>query len=144
MLLNAFKKFYFITSHTSQFDNTSYSFWKEYQYNMGVNLHIYNILFLINWVASTLKPMFNIECQNVPKKYRKHLKTHYVYKVKYLYEKKRFKSGLKWLGTEIITAPHRTNCERVFFTLIDTILNFKNSKSYKTKLKIYSYLLLIK
>lgn len=142
--LKTFKQFYFITCYLYSKNSEKYTFWKEYQYNMEVNFYVYNIIFLIDWVVLTLKPIFNVQCQTVPKKYRKHLKTTYLYKIKYLKEKNRFKTALKWIGIDILTSQFNSNLNRIFTTLIDLILNFKESKLYKNKLKVYAYLLRIK
>lgn len=144
IMFEVFKKFYFVSCHTSSKSLDLYYFWREYQYNMGLNFYVYNIMFLINWVVLTLKPVFNIQCQIVPKKYRKHLKTSYLYKIKYLQEKKRFKVALKWISVDVLNSSYKLNIDKIFATLIDLILNFKKSKSYQNKLKIYSYLLKIK
>jgi hypothetical protein len=143
-MLQTFKKFYSLSCYNNNQALESYSFWKEYQYNMSLNFYVYNIMFLINWVMLTLKPIFNIQCQTVPKKYRKHLKTNYIYKVRYLPERKRFKTAIKWISIDILSSVDRVSTNKILTTMMDLILNFKTSKIYSNKLKIYAYLLKIK
>ena len=142
--LKSFKLFYFITGNYANMSLTKYQFWNEYKYNMAVNFYVYNILFILNWLLLTLKPLFTLKCQIVPKKYRKHFKTNYLYRMVYLQPNKRFNTALKWIGNEIICYPASNNSEKIIFTLLDLILNFKSSILYKKKIKIYTYLLKLK
>lgn len=81
--------------------------------------------------------MFYIDCMAVPKKYKKKLKKKYLYKVKYLNKTKRINKALKLINNYSNSLKYFNFSDRIFFTYLDLILNYKNSYIFNKKLIIY-------
>ncbi len=137
ILNNVWKYFFFnINKYIPTVDEYVY---KNYFYfNLSINPHLYDVYFLNLWVLDLLKPAFFIKCTKVDKKYKKFLKTSYLYKIKYLKTNFRYTFSYRNLASFILYNNYLNIRQKILYSYIDLFLNYKNSKIYKQKFLIYN------
>lgn len=118
-----------------------YSYYNEFLYNFNCNSKFKNINFLLNWLSSWIEPMFFIECSSLQKKYRKKLKKKYIYKIKFLTKKNRLNKVLSFILKYTNTLLNFKFSNRLLFTYMDLIFNYKESNIYIKKIVIYKKML---
>lgn len=131
------KYFYFNISRFTKLEK-NYSYINYFYFNLSINQHLYDIYHLNNWIIDLLKPTFYIKCTKVDKKYKKYLKTSYLYKIKYLKIDLRNKLSHRSLSNFIIFNNYFNISQKILFSYIDLLLNYKNSKVYKQKYLVYN------
>ena len=134
----SFSKIYnLIINNKHNLETMDYKYHKEFLYNFYKYKNYNNYTFILNWIFSFIQPMFYIDCMAVPKKYKKKLKKKYLYKVKYLNKTKRINKALKLINNYSNSLKYFNFSDRIFFTYLDLILNYKNSYIFNKKLIIY-------
>ena len=114
-LLKSFNFFFlFFLSNNTQ--------WSNFQGNIDIlknsfflNFNFFKINLILEFLINLLNPVFDVECHNVPKTYKKKSKKNFFFKIKYAPRR----------GVEIL--------KTYFFTFIEC----KNSFLYKKKIEVY-------
>lgn len=120
------------------FKNHEYIYTLEFLYNLKYNKSLLNVNTLVYWFSSWNTPLFDLDVQKVPKKYKKKLKKKYTYKIIYLKKNKQNKKALQWVFLNSFNYEDiRTLKQQVLFNTLDTILNYKKSLISKKKILIY-------
>ena len=117
--------------------NLNYTYTKEFLFNFLKYKNFNNILFILNWIYSWVKPMFLVECNLVPKKYRKKIKKKYLYKIKYLNIRNRMNKSLQWVNNYKNSLAFKSKFNRELFCYLDLMLNYKSSFIYLKKITTY-------
>lgn len=138
LILNKIWKFFFFNINNFFLMTDNYIYKNYFYFNLSINKHLYDIYFLNLWVLDLLKPAFYIKCTKVDKKYKKFLKTSYLYKIKYLKTNFRYKFAYKNLASFILYNDYLNIKQKIIYSYIDLFLNYKNSRVYKQKFLIYN------
>jgi hypothetical protein len=96
-----------------------------------------NLNFLLNWIITIYKPVFDVKAFNVPKISKKKSDVLMIFKIVYLPDKNRLKVAFRHIGLDI--KKNNSNCfnSRVSDSLLDILLNYKKSYLYSRKMYIY-------
>lgn len=120
------------------FKNEQYLYVKEFLYNLNYNTWLRNANNLLTWFLAWNTPLFYVNVQKVPKKFKKKLKKKYLYKVMYVKKKDQKKKALNWVYLNNYNYENiRKFKKQLFFNKLDLILNYKKSILYKQKTIIY-------
>lgn len=136
-LLKSFNFFFlFFTTNSIQ--------WSSYQGNIDIlknsfflNLNFFKINLILEYLVNLLNPIFDVECHNIPKTYKKKSKKNFFFKLKYLNYNLRKKRALKWLYLYSLNFNDRLFFKKIFKSIFFTFLEGKNSFLYKKKIQIY-------
>ena len=136
-LLKSFNFFFlFFTTNSIQ--------WSSYQGNIDIlknsfflNLNFFKIDLILEYLVNLLNPIFDVECHNIPKTYKKKSKKNFFFKLKYLNYNLRKKRALKWLYLYSLNFNDRLFFKKIFKSIFFTFLEGKNSFLYKKKIQIY-------
>lgn len=136
-LLKSFNFFFlFFTTNSIQ--------WTNFQGNIDIlknsfflNFNFFKINLILEYLINLLNPIFDVECHNVPKTYKKKSKTNFFFKLKYLNYNLRKKRALKWLYLYSLNFNDRLFFKKIFKSIFFTFIEGKNSFLYKKKIQIY-------
>ena len=136
-LLKSFNFFFlFFTTNSIQ--------WTNFQDNINIlknsfflNFNFFKINLILEYLINLLNPIFDVECHNIPKTYKKKSKKNFFFKLKYLNYNLRKKRALKWLYLYSLNFNDRLFFKKIFKSIFFTFLEGKNSFLYKKKIQIY-------
>lgn len=136
-LLKSFNFFFlFFLSNNTQ--------WTSFQGNIDIlknsfflNFNFFKINLILEFLINLLNPVFDVECHNVPKTYKKKSKKNFFFKIKYLNYNLRKKRALKWLYLYSLDFNDQLFFKKVFKSIFFTFLEGKNSFLYKKKIEVY-------
>ena len=131
--------FYLILKNKNRFSTLNYLFLNEFLFSLRINSNFFNINYVFLWVESWLKPIFILECNVVPKKYRKKHSNKYIYKVRYLNKKKRKNKMFKLISNYFNTITDLTFKRKYQNLIFNLIFNYKKSILYKNKINVYKF-----
>lgn len=136
-LLKSFNFFFlFFLSNNTQ--------WNNFQGNIDIlknsfflNFNFFEVNSILEFLVNLLNPVFDVECHNTPKTFRKKSKKNFTFKVRYLSQGLRKKKALKWLYLYSLDFNDRLFFKKVFKSIFFTFLEGKGSGLYKKKIEIY-------
>ena len=136
-LLKSFNFFFlFFTTNSTQ--------WLNFQGNIDIlknsfflNFNFFKINLILEYLINLLNPIFDVECHNIPKTYKKKSKKNFFFKLKYLNYNLRKKRALKWLYLYSLNFNDRLFFKKIFKSIFFTFIEGKNSFLYKKKIQIY-------
>lgn len=102
-----------------------------------LNFNFFKINLILEFLINLLNPIFDIECHDIPKKYKKKSKQQFSFKIKYLNTNLRKKRALKWLYLYSLNFDEKLFFKKIFKSIFFTFLEGKNSFLYKKKIQIY-------
>lgn len=114
----------------------------DFSHNLHYNRDLLTVKGLTHWFTSWNTPLFDVDMQKVPKKYKKKIKKKYTYSIKYLKKNQQKKRTLRWIALNNYNYENiRTLKKRTLNNILDTLLNYKSSLIYKRKILIYKKML---
>ena len=117
--------------------NSNYSYFTEFKYYILTSDDTKNINYLLNWILTIYKPVFDIKAFNVPKITKKKNDKILIFKISYLPEKNRLKTAFKHISLDVKkNASNKLNF-RMYNSFLDILLNYKKSYLYSRKMYIY-------
>lgn len=114
-----------------------YAFINEFKYYILTSKDTNNFNYLLNWITTIYKPVFDIKAFNVPKISKKKTDKTLIFKIVYLPEKNRLKVAFKHISLDIKKNNLNNLNDRVSESLLDILLNYKKSYLYTRKMYIY-------
>lgn len=97
----------------------------------------YNVNYLLDWIITIYKPIFDLKCLNVPKIHKKKNSKKVIFKYVYLMDKHRLKTANKHISLMVKKDTSRKIEDRIVNTFLDLLLNYKKSYLYTRKMFIY-------
>jgi len=114
-----------------------YLFINEFKYYILTTKNTNNLNFILNWIVTIYKPVFDIKAFNVPKVSKKKSDVLMIFKVVYLPDKNRLKVAFKHISLDIKKNNSNELHNRISNSLLDILLNYKKSYLYSRKMYIY-------
>lgn len=135
--MSAMSSIYFNLNQVNSNNLSSYLFINEFKHYIFNSLTMYNINYLLNWIITIYRPVFDIKAFNVPKINKKKSDKSVLFKIVYLPDKNRVKVAFKHLGQNIKKNEASIFDTRISNTFLDILLNYKKSYLYTRKMYIY-------
>lgn len=136
-LMSAMSNIYFNLNQLDSTNLANYLFINEFKHYIFNSLTMYNINYLLNWIITIYRPVFDIKAFNVPKINKKKSDKSILFKIVYLPDKNRIKVAFKHLGQNIKKNESNKFNTRISNTFLDILLNYKKSYLYTRKMYIY-------
>lgn len=144
-LYRAFSNIYILLNEPElHFFAKEYIYFKEFLFNNSLNNASNNVYTVISWIFFWFKPMFQIKCVSIPKKYKKKLKRKYAFVPGYIAPAKRESTTLKWMSYYVhefddggIEGKLRLLFQDLFFNFKDSVLYMRKIKTYKKIFKLF-------
>ena len=114
-----------------------YAFLNEFKYYILTTKDTNNFNYLLNWIITIYKPVFDIKAFNVPKISKKKTDKTLIFKIVYLPEKNRLKVAYKHISLDIKKNNLNNLNDRISESILDILLNYKKSYLYSRKMYIY-------
>lgn len=143
-----YKIFYLNILNDKNLEFSNYYYYSEFKHNLQFNFYLYNIENCFSWYLNLIESMFYLKCSKIEKKYRKKTKNFYKFKFTYILPEKRLKRAARLFFLSSFRNPTNTisgNFKKLLYlSYCDYMLNFKKSKAYIFKKKLYKQMLKIK
>lgn len=137
------KRFYnFFLTYNTQLNKKYIYYNMFFNYSLSTS-NFYHLNFLISFLSTYLTPLFALKIMTIPTKIRKRRKTEEKIQFDYIYLKpwQRF----RWFVDQILTASwsnfYFSIQLRILNSLVNTLLNWRESDVSKLKLQTYSFVL---
>lgn len=114
-----------------------YAFLNEFKYYILTSKDTNNLNYLLNWIITIYKPVFDIKAFNVPKISKKKTDKTLLFKIVYLPDKNRLKIAFKHISLDIKKNNSNILNTRISNSFLDILLNYKKSYLYTRKMYIY-------
>lgn len=114
-----------------------YAFINEFKHYILTSKDTNNINYLLNWIITIYKPVFDIKAFNVPKISKKKTDKTLLFKIVYLPDKNRLKVAFKHISLDIKKNSSNDFHNRISNSFLDILLNYKKSYLYSRKMYIY-------
>lgn len=134
-ILHSFSNIYKSLNYKNSF--TEYAFINEFKYYILTSKNTNNINYLLNWIVTIYKPVFDIKAFNVPKTTKKKNDKIILFKIAYVTDKNRLKVAYKHLASDIKKNVSNKFNVRLSKSILDILLNYKKSYLYTRKMYIY-------
>lgn len=125
----------------SSLNNTNllkeYAFINEFKHYILTSKDTNNLNYLLNWIITIYKPVFDIKAFNVPKISKKKTDKTLLFKIVYLPDKNRLKVAFKHISLDIKKNNSNDFNNRISNSFLDILLNYKKSYLYSRKMYIY-------
>lgn len=114
-----------------------YAFINEFKHYILTSKDTNNLNYLLNWIITIYKPVFDVKAFNIPKTSKKKTDKTLLFKIVYLPDINRLKIAFKHISLDIKKNNSNNFDLRISNSFLDILLNYKKSYLYSRKMYIY-------
>ena len=122
------------------FKHTTFVYSNELLFNLSINNFHFNFNFLLSWIFEVINFCFFYSITSVPNIFKKKQKIQVSYKLRFFKKKSKHNLLVKFLFFRGLSLNFNFLKTKLYFSILDFILNYKNSWLYLFKIFFYKKL----